>query len=512
MEERRKIFYLLAFWLLFGSCAKQDKTRLGPEITVGIEASPSSLDPRLARDAYAIQIMPLVFPGLFRIGADLEPEPDLADFFEQTDALTFVFHLRQGMKFSNGQELTSEDVKATLESLNAPGLNSPYLELAERIRKIEVLDRASLRLELKEPYAPLLVELNLGIIPAEQARKSGLRPEELSGAGAYRILRWVPGTELVLTRNEFRSGSKPYFERIVFRIIPEDLTRLMSLEKGEIQLLQSPIPVDELGRLKRHAGLAVKERPGLNYSYMGFNLRDPILSKRQVREAIAHALNRDELIHCLLKDSAVKVDTLLSPRHWAYEPLVKSYDYDPVLARKLLDEAGYPDPDGDGPGHRFKLSYKTSQNVQRLWIAQAIARELDAVGIEVEVRSLEWGTLFSDIQAGNFQIYTMSWVGVVEPDIFYTIFHSQSLPPQGANRGFYANPEIDALVAAGRMTQDRGARRIIYSRVQKILSEDLPYVSLWNSLDITVSDKRLLGFELGPAGEWSTLQEARWGL
>ena len=173
-----------------------------------------------------------------------------------------------------------------------------------------------------------------------------------------------------------------------------------------------------------------------------------------------------------------------------------------------MDEAGYPRGDNSSP--RFKLSYKTSQNQQRLWIAQAIADQLGKVGIEVEVRSLEWGTLYADIQAGNFQLFTLTWVGVVEPDIFYTVFDSQSLPPNGANRGFYSNPEIDALVTAARITQDRGARKVLYSRVQKILSEELPYVSLWDSMDIVASDKRLEGFELGPGGEWTSLSTACW--
>jgi len=510
MRKVIRVFCILFLLAILWSCADKSRAQNEPEIVVGIEASPSSLDPRLARDAYAVQIMPLVFPGLFRAGKNLEPEPDLVKNFKQIDDRTFIFELRPQVRFADGRELSAEDVKATIESLSAAGINSPYLELFERISKLEILGPTRLKMELKEPYAPILVELNLGILPAETARKkTSLAAEELLGTGPYRIESWVPGTEIILERNESYSGPKPYFKRIKFRIIPEDITRLLSLEKGEIHIIQSPIPADELARLKLNPRLNVSERPGINYSYLGFNMQDPVLKNLKVREAIAHAINREQIINCLLKKTAVKADSLLSPQHWAFEPEVSRYEHNPDAAQSLLDQAGFPDPDGDGPLTRFKLSYKTSQNQSRIWIAEAIAAQLRKVGIDVEVRSLEWGTLYSDIQAGNFQIFTMTWVGVVEPDIYYTIFDSESLPPRGANRGRYSNAEIDRLVRAARITQDRAQRKMIYSKVQKILARDIPYLSLWYSEDIAVSDKRLLGFELGPGGEWTSLATAR---
>jgi len=476
---------------------------------VGIEASPSTLDPRLARDAYAVQILPLVFPGLFTIGDNLEPVPELVESYQQLDELTYQFKLKSEIRFASGKILTSQDVKATLESLLLPGLNSPYLDLARKIQKIKILDEENFQIKLKQAYAPILVELGIGILPEGLAEKTSLKSSELYGAGAYQIEEFIPGSKVVLVPNPYYP-QRPYFEKIIFKIIPEDTTRLLSLEKGEVQLLQSPIPPDELTRLKENPELKLWMRPGINYSYLGFNLRDPILSNLLVRKAIAYAINRDEIIHCLLKDTVFKADTLLSPRHWAYESEVEKYSYQPERAKELLDQAGYPDPDGDGPLPRFRLAYKTSQNQVRLWIAQAIAEQLGKVGIEVEVRSLEWGTLFSDIQAGNFQIYTLTWVGVVEPDIYYTIFHSQSIPPAGANRGGYFNPELDQLLEQARRTTERKERRQIYSQVQKIISQELPYLSLWYSMDIMVCRRELAGFQLGPGGEWTGLIQSRW--
>ena len=507
--SRFKKSTLLILIFIFCSCSHKLGTDLRREIVVGIEASPTSLDPRLARDAYSVQIIPLVFPGLFKIGENLEVEPDLVEKYFQIDKLSWQFELKKGIRFASGKELCAQDVVATIKSLLLPGINSPYLELAQKIKKIKILDKYKFQIQLYEPYAPFLVELCIGILPRKLAEKKELSPSELYGTGPYQLDKFLPGEKVVLKRNPYYSGQKPYFKRIIFRIIPDDTTRLLSLEKGEIQLVQNPIPPDEIERLKKNPRLKVWMRPGINYSYIGFNLKEPPLSNPLVRKAIAYAINRDEIIKCLLKDTVIKANSLLSPRHWAYEPDVQEYNYNPEKAKQLLDQAGYPDPDGDGPKARFHLVYKTSQNQLRIWIAKAIAYQLGKVGIDVKVRSLEWGTLFSDIQAGNFQIYSLTWVGVVEPDIFYTVFHSKSIPPKGANRGGYFNPLVDQLVEQARRINDRQKRKELYSKVQKILAKDLPYISLWYSKDIVVCDKRLVDFRLGPAGEWTGLATAR---
>jgi len=508
-KKSKLIFLIISLGLAF--CANQDHFPK-KELIIGIEASPSILDPRLARDAYAVQIIPLIFPGLFTIGKDLAPEPNLVSEYKMPNDTTYIFRLKAGYYFPDGKELKAKDVRATLESLSHPDMaNSPYSELSERIKNIAEIDQRTLKIELKEPYAPFLVELNLGILPLELAHQAlPLKPESLMGAGAYQVQEFEPGAKLVLIKNPYYQISKPYLEKIIFRILPDDTTRVLSLEKGEIQILTNPIPVDELSRLKAHPRLKVLERPGLNYTYLGFNLRDPILSKLEVRKAIAYSINRKELIDCLLKSTVLEANSLLSPKHWAYEPEVIKYDYNPELAKKLLDQAGLQDPDGDGPKPRFKLLYKTSQVQQRIWLAEAIAHQLAKVGIEVEVRSLEWGTLFSDIQAGNFQIYTLTWTGVVEPDIFYTIFHSQSLPPKGANRGAYSNPKLDQILEQARKTHNFSERKALYSQAQKILSQDLPYISLWHSIDLVAQDKKLLGFEPAVGGEWTGLIYAEW--
>ncbi len=503
-------FLILAFIL---SCSNAPETpgRKDRALVVGLEGSPITLDPRLARDAYSTRIIPLLFNGLVTLDENAQPAPDAAQKWKVEDDRVYTFHLKRGIRFANGRELVAEDVKYTIESLADPDLKSPYQDLARRIRDIRVIDTHTLAIELFERHAPVLSQLTIGIVPRETARERGkdfgTRPV---GSGPYVLKRFEAGGGIELEPNPRFSGKEPRISRITFRVIPDDVTRIMALRRGEVHILQNSVPADDLHVVQEDPGLAVMTRPGINYTYLGFNLADPVLKDIKVREAIAHAVPRDDLIDCLLRGQAEPAKGILAPAHWAYEPDVKTYDYDPERARELLDEAGFPDPDGEGPEPRFKLLYKTSQNKMRRWMAEAISHELGRVGIEVEVRSYEFGTLFADIIAGNFQIYSLTWVGVTDPDIYYTAFHSGSVPPLGANRGRYSSPEVDALAEEARVTLDAEKRRGLYSQAQKIVARDLPYVSLWYSQDVVASDRRLNGFRIFPGGDWRSLAEAGW--
>jgi peptide/nickel transport system substrate-binding protein len=236
------------------------------------------------------------------------------------------------------------------------------------------------------------------------------------------------------------------------------------------------------------------------------SLDHPILRHLKVRQAIAYAINRDLIIRHLLKELAVPATGLLSPTHWAYEPSVRQLVYDPEKARELLDEAGFPDPDGAGPLPRFKLSYKTTTLELRRRIAEAIREQLNQIGIELEVRSYEWGTFYGDIKRGNFHLYSLAWVGITDPDVLSAIFHSSSVPPNGDNRGRYRNVKVDRLLEEGRRIADPDRRIQIYSAIQKILAEDLPYIPLWWVKNVAVMNSSVQGFTLSPDGDLISLK------
>lgn len=507
MQRPRILFIVLGLIPALVGCGRADPFR-ADTLVVALEGNPTALDPRLAQDAYSTRIVPLLFEGLFELDANAQPVPLLVADWYQPDELTFIFTLDPGRRDPGGQELTAADVVYTLASLAAPRLRSPRSALFGRLEDLVALDDRTVLLRLKEPYAPILTDLTLGIVPAAAARRDGFAAAP-AGTGPYRVERWETGAEVVLTPNPNYHGPRPAIPNLVFRVQPDDVTRTLALERGEVQLLLNNLPPDDLPAVERNPRLKVMQQPGINYSYLGFNLKDPVLSDPRVRRAIALAIDRAKIADCLLQGTVTLADSLLAPGNWARAE-VKAPVYDPAAARALLDEAGYPDPDGPGPRPRFKLSYKTSTNKQRRWIADAIADQLGAVGIETEVRSYEWGVFFADIVAGNFQMYSLTWVGITDPDIYYLAFHSASAPPAGSNRNRYDNPEVDRLTEEGRRTLDRQGRKRVYAQIQKILADEQPYVSLWYGNDLAAMDRRLTGFKFYPGGDFRSLARARW--
>jgi peptide/nickel transport system substrate-binding protein len=351
--------------------------------------------------------------------------------------------------------------------------------------------------------------LTLPIVPKPEEGRIDHQAEHPVGTGPFRFVSYSTDEELVLEANPTYFEGPPRIRTVRFRIVPDETVRVLELEKGNVSLLLNPISPELLPRLSRKENLRVAKEVGTNYSYLGFNLNDPILRHLSVRKAIAHAIDREGIIRHILKDLAVPAPFLFSPKNGFHNPRLARIGYDPEEAKRLLDEAGFPDPDGEeGPASRFNLVYKTSQNELRLRIAMVIQDQLRQIGVGVDIRSYEWGTFFSDIKNGNFQIYSLTWVGISDPDILHYIFHSKSVPPEGANRGHYQNPEADRLLEQGRREQDPSVRKRIYDEVQGIVAADVPYISLWHSVNVAVFDRRLKGFELFPDENLISLKEA----
>jgi peptide/nickel transport system substrate-binding protein len=499
--SKMKILPLLVLLLLCFS-ASCGRDNLPPDtMVIAMESDPTNLDPRLATDAASSRLVQLIFSGLVRQDEKGLILPDLAEKWEVPDPLTYRFTLRRGVRFHDGSPLTSEDVKYTFASILDPATASPHRSTFEKIERIETPDPRTVIFRLREPFAPFLLSLTMGIVPEKTASETGSDFSRAPiGTGPFLLSGRTEGDAYTLTANPHYFGGTPKLAHLIFRIIPDNTVRFLELRKGTVQLIMNGIELDYLPLVRKDPNLKLMTGPGVNYSYIGFNLKDPILAKRAVREAIAHAVDRRSIIHYLLRDTAHRATGLLSRLNWAYNPEVPTYNYDPARSRALLDEAGYPDPDGDGPAPRFTLTFKTSQDELRKRIAAALQQQLKEVGIEIRIRSYEWGTFYGDIKAGNFQLYTLSWVGITEPDIYYYIFYSKNVPPYGANRGHYDNEEVDTLLSNARVELNLETRRRDYAKVQAILAYDLPYVSLWHYDNVAVMQKNVRGFVLDPSG------------
>jgi peptide/nickel transport system substrate-binding protein len=500
----------LCFWALPGDAAQQT-------LTIAIESDPTNIDPRFGTDVNSSRVHQIVGNGLIQKDAKSNLVPDLAERWENPDEKTYIFHLKKGITFHDGTELTAEDVKFTFESIIDPEMNSPKAGAYQQLDTIEVLDPYTVKFTLKDVFAPFLIEMAHPIMPkqATEAQRDRKFTESLVGTGPFKLVDWKHDEELVFEANPEYFEGAPKLEKIIFKVIPEEKTRFLELAYGKVDFVQNALDPQTITLIKNGENLPKKpkalqviaEESVLIY-YMGFNLEDPILSDVNVRQAISYAIDRQLIVDHLLEGQASLATGLLSPSNWAYEPDVKTYAYDPEKAKALLDEAGYPDPDGDGPESRFTIVYKTSTDPLRMLIGQVLQDQFKQVGIEIsEIQTFEWAKFYQDIIDGNFQIYTLRWVGITEPDIFYSIFHSSMIPPNGRNRGRYVNAGIDELTERGRLAIDVEERKQAYSEIQKILAEDLPYVFLWYPHNIVVMDEKIRGFTLYPDGDFASFQE-----
>jgi len=266
------------------------------------------------------------------------------------------------------------------------------------------------------------------------------------------------------------------------------------------------IPPDLADWFRVRAEYEVTSTPGVSYSYIALNMEDALLKNPLVRRALAHAVDRSALTEHLLLGFAQPASSLLPPWHWAFEPEAAEYAYDPALSKKLLDEAGYPDPDGEGGKPRLRLVYKTSTNQLARQQAAVIQEAWARVGVKVEIRSNEWGTFFEDLKSGTFQVAAARWVGIVDPDIYRLRFASRYIPPEGLNRGRYRNKEVDSLLEEGLLSYEEETRREVYSRVQHLIQSDVPYISLYYPETIAVVRNEVDGFVLFPAGDFRPLR------
>lgn len=473
-------------------------------LSIALNGSPTNIDPRYATDAYSHQIIELCYNGLMKKDDRGSPIPDLAESVKTVSKVRYEVTLKEGVTFHDGSELTAEDVIYTYDFLRDENRGSPHRETFKIIDRMEKRGKKALTITLLEPFAPFLTALTVPIV------KSGTGEEELksseNGTGPFKMISLSPDESGEFISNESYFEGTPKIQKVLIKIIPDDNVRFLELKKGAVNFVINGIDPDLLEEVRKDDKLVVEEKTGSNFSYLGFNLKDPILRKRKVREAIARGINRKEIVDKILLRHAEEGDTLISPLYWAHEKNVQDYAYDPELAKRLLDEAGYPAAEG-GSTPRFSLSYKTSQNELRRRIAQVIQEQLREIGIRVTIQSFEWGTFFSDIKSGNFQIYSLTWVGITDPDIYYYAFHSSSTPPRGANRNRYKNPLLDRLLEEGRVELDQGKRRKIYGDVQKIVSEDIPIVGLWFNKNILVRDRRIRGFTLLPDESFRPIKE-----
>jgi len=473
------------------------------EVSLAWEASPRTLDPRFANDANSQYLTELTNCSLINFDRSGNQIGNLASSWKWTGPKTLLVTIKDTAKFSDGSPVTNEDVVATYSFLTKPN-TSPLAGAFRKLISVKAIAKNQVQFELNEADSSFVDNLFIGILPKELASRPMLSDiKQIKGCGPF-VISNAGVNDFTLVRNEkYSLGALAKTLKIVIKIIKDDTTRFSKLLKGELDLVQNGIGRDQLKSIPNsYPNLAMDAHEGLNVTYLGFNFRDPILAKKEVRQAISLAINRDEIIKFLLQGMAEPANNFLSSDNPFHTKLSKM-SFDLAQANALLDKAGFV---RKGPENiRFHLQLKTTADVNFVNIAQTLRGQLYKLGIKVEMQALEWGKFKSDVDKGAVQIWLAKWIGYKDPDIYRYVFASESFPPHGGNRGWYSNPQLDKILEDARRIHEIEKRKPLYVEVQKIVEQDVPYAFLWHEKNYVVYSKSLKGFELYADGRYSSL-------
>ena len=468
-------------------------------------------------DAASERVRTLIFNSLVRKDERFDYTGELAsDILRSDDGLTFTFTLRDGIKFHDGRVLSSADVKYTLDLVFSSTFakSASFFEgIGENkrsyIRSVDAPDAGTIVVTLTKPWVGLLSNLvPIAIIPKDSYESQKTHP---LGSGPFKFISYDNTQQVcdVEAFPEYWEGA-PKIQKVRVRVIA-DMNALQSeLQAGRVDIAPMPTSLlpDAIKRLEQDPNLQVKVFNGSNVVLLTLNTSSPPIDNVKVRQAIAHSIDRESLIRDLLLGYGKIAHSIIPEESWSYTPGT-TYSFDPVRAKQLLDEAGFRDPDGDGPKMRFSkpVFYKVSgSSVAGRQYAGVIQNYLKNVGIPVEIQTPEANTLFDELRRGNFQIAYTQWVGGNQDPIFYKdLFATSEIPTEtrpSRNRSRYSNPELDRLLEEAVNTFDRQKGKELYQRIQEIVSRDVPVFPWWYQSNIVIAKKNVGNIQVNASGDW----------
>jgi len=484
----------------------------GDTIVTGSIGDASNLLPALASDSASFDIAGLVYNGLVRYDKDYKLEGELAESWDVSpDGLVITFHLRRGVTWHDGQDFTAEDVAFTYRTMIDPKTPTAYGEDFKLVGKFEVIDPHTVRVTYKKPFAPALESWGFWMMPKHLLEGTDITASPLArqpvGTGPYRFMEWRAGEKIVLEAYDGYWEGRPNIDRYIYRIIPDSATMFLELRAGSIDEMNlDPVQytrsteTDEFKRNYRKYRFLSN-----GYTYLGFNLTRPFFQDRRVRQAISHAVNKQEIIDVVLLGLGQEATGPYKPGTWAYNPDVKKFPFDPARARALLAEAGWKATDKDGilvkDGKRFSFTIITNQgNKLREKCAEIIQKNLKGIGIDVQIRIVEWAAFLKEfVHKKNFDALILG-MGISRDPDSYNLWHSSKTGPAELNHISFKNAEVDALLEKGRGTFDQEERRKTYWRLQEILAEEQPEVFLYVADALPIVAARFRGIVPAPAG------------
>ncbi len=468
-------FSLIFALFLLANCSQPN---IQSEINFAIAQAPLNLDPRYATDAASERVNRLIYQPLVDFDAASKPKPVLANWQTISDK-QYLFTLKPNRaRFHNQTDLTAQDVKATYDSI-VHLKDSPHTAEFANIKSIQVINQDTVLFQLSQPDKHFAEKLIIGILPADLVVKNHDFSHHPIGNGALKFISW---------RNQLKLQRCKDNQMITLTEVKDPTVRVLKLLRGETDLIQGDLPPELVKHLQNQPNIVLKTSAGANYSYLGLNMQHAALQHIKVRQAIAYAIDRKAIIDQVMVQNTRLATAILPPEHYTNfgnTPLI-SYDYNPQKAKQLLLEAGVNLP--------LKLVYKTSTDAQRVRFATILQAQMAQAGIDLQIKSLDWGTFFADVKQGNFQLFGLTWVGIKTPEIYAKAFGSKSFPPNGFNRGKYADADLDKLLADENWQQ---ATLRIYN--------ELPYIPLWYEGQFAAMGKNICQYSPKPDGNWDDL-------
>jgi peptide/nickel transport system substrate-binding protein len=502
------LLFVLLSLLLSGMSCRRAGGGNAPFVMV-LEAGQKTLDPLRGTDASSERYRQLMFNSLMRKNEQFDYVGELASNVQPNpDGLSVTFTLQENVKFHDGKPLTSADVKYTFDKLlasDSPKALSFYENKKPLVASVEAPDPRTVVFRLTRPWLELFANLiPIAIIPEGTFETQAQKP---LGSGAFKFVRYDESQQVVdLEAHDAYWEGASNIKHLRVKVILDANTQQAELVAGRVDLaINTALSPDAYVNLARNPNLQLVQSPGVNVQYIGFNSESAPINNARVRQAIAYAIDRESIIKNLLQGQARLAHSILPQESWAYSQEQKTYSYDPAQAKKILDEAGFRDPDGDGPKMRLEqpLSFKisASNSVVRQY-AGVMQNSLREVGLPVNIETLEDNTLREAQRNGQYQLTAGRWVGGNQDPIFLRDLFTY-LTGGNFNRGRYRNPELDKLLGEAVMTADRAKAKALYAQAQDLISREMPMLPLWYNNNMIVARKNVGNIKVAAGADWT---------
>ena len=483
------------------------------ELTIVRPTDPVALDPHLETTAPGSWVYSNILETLITLSPDMEIQPRLATSWEFIEDNRLRFTLRDDVTFHDGTPFNAEAVKFTWERGFNPDAPGRWASLAGPFQAVEIVDEYTVDIVTTQAYGPLLYTMTMpftGIVSpsAVEALGDGFSRAPV-GTGPFKFVEWRANDRVVLEANEDYWRGRPELDRVIFRTVPEEGSRMLSLQTGEADMVLMPSPTD-IATLETNPEFEVYEAEGVGVFYLGFNVTEAPTDNILVRQALHHAIDRSLLVEAVLEGGGTLATSVVSPPVFGYsdQHLDELYPYDPERAIALLEEAGYVRgadgmfADADGTPLVLSVLPSNGRSLKDLEIAEVLQEFFRQVGVGAELDVYEWATTFEIMRGAElpYNAFTFTWF-TTTADADYTMYanyHSEELPPYSWNRWRYANEEVDALLEQARASLDDQERLDAYARVQEILAQDVASVPLYNSLETAVVNSAVDGYTAHP--------------